>query len=249
MKKAVLVATIVLAGCGPKIRPTYQAAVDSVLSKHVAQSKSYDAPAPSALKPMPWKVGQWALYRVTNKKGEIGFEKMSVVAQDDCGVWLEMVRQDPRSRSIAKVCYEKVPEVSNDPSATVQSALDAMKKIVTKADDGPVQTIDLRAPEGSMMKMMMGKNFASMVQWNVDPNSPRADITVPAGTFKQTLETKTTVKIAFITVTGTSWVHPSVPVSETVKSVTSDGTTMELVDFGSTGATSELAESAAGSGS
>ncbi len=87
----------------------------------------------------------------------------------------------------------------------------------------------------SMVKGMYGKNIEGMAtQVTIDGDG--GTLTVVAGTFNGTTKAKSKSSIAGESDETTSWMHPAIPVYGVVKSVTSDEMTMELLDFGLTGA-------------
>ena len=75
-------------------------------------------------------------------------------------------------------------------------------------------------------------------RFSADPNIPRVDVTVPAGTFhgaiQATFEPPLGVKIVNLKGPTTLWLHPAVPIDGIVKADVPGGanTHLELVDFG-----------------
>jgi hypothetical protein len=67
------------------------------------------------------------------------------------------------------------------------------------------------------------------------------DVAVPAGRFRQCIRADATVARGCSGKLMTGWFHPAVPLGGMVQGRTPDGQlTMELVDFGTTGAQSTL---------
>jgi hypothetical protein len=71
--------------------------------------------------------------------------------------------------------------------------------------------------------------------------APKETVTVPAGSFEACAKAGVQVSIMGTTQKSTSWFHPAVPISGSVKGASEDGKwTVELLDFGTTGASSKL---------
>ena len=66
------------------------------------------------------------------------------------------------------------------------------------------------------------------------PTLPRNDVKVPAGRFARA------VRVANPIDGSPAWFHPEVPITGMVKRNAGDGTTIELVSYGDTGATSPI---------
>ena len=232
------VLAFVLVACGPKINPAYQMRVDRILAEHPAKDNRIEAPR--TLAPQPWKVGQWAIYKVWETNGDIGFERLSVVKQDDCGIWVETFHVSPRTKTISQVCFERMP-FDSDPDKAVKQALDLVRIMKTKSGDEPVQTIDFSTPQGAMMRgMMQGMSQGMYFDWRIDDSVPREVISVPAGTFVQAAQITATVRLGFITLTSQVWVHPAVPLNGSVRTEGPKGYRTELLAYGLSGAKSEL---------
>jgi hypothetical protein len=69
---------------------------------------------------------------------------------------------------------------------------------------------------------------------------PREDVTVPAGTFKGCYRRTEKTDVGDVHSDTTLWTHPSVPITGLVRSKEKDGTGMELIAYGMTGAKSSL---------
>jgi len=231
MRPAILV---FVAGCfGPSVQPAYQKDVEVTLAAHAPGARDI---APEPLRLQPWKPGQWALYR-TSDHGKIGYEKLSVVAADDCGVWIEQVRQDAYHRSVSKICYRGTPTLS------IADTMDLVQVLITQGDTGRPVVWDLRAnPQAKQGMRMLVQSLVS-VGWIGNEQLAREDVTVGAGRFLGAARYPATVNALFTTIEVTSMIHPAVPVWGIVRTTASTGVTSELVDFGQEGATSVLASS------
>ena len=230
---ALVASALFAAACGPSIVPELKSDTDSFLAK-LGQSKR-SVKAAGSLDVQAWKVGQWALYATTDDEGRPGYERLSVVRQDSCGIWLQIERQTYFNRQLQQICYKRMPKPPGDVRKAVDDALDMVQVMKTKVDDNPTQVIDLRAMPG--MKFMMRSVAQGIVTgvW-LDPKAPQETKTVRGGTFEGAVKMNVTATILFVTVQATTWSHPDVPVNALVKSVTDSGYTQELLDYGATGA-------------
>jgi hypothetical protein len=69
---------------------------------------------------------------------------------------------------------------------------------------------------------------------------PQEDAAAPAGRFVGCYKGRTEVTFAGFKSTSVTWSHPAVPISGMVRSLGDNGSTGELVAFGTTGAKSEF---------
>jgi hypothetical protein len=222
-----------LAGCAPSINPQMKAATDSLAGSFQTQGRSQGAP--TAYDPTPWAVGQWVVERMVDEKGNVAIQRISVVAAEGDGMWLEFDRQDYFHHNITKILYSHMPR-------TADEAADVLLKVLTKTDDKPVQTIDFAStPMASLFKSQF-KAVAQNVVVSADvAQASKESVTVPAGTFQNCAKFAVQVSAAGMTQKSTSWFHPAVPINGAVKGVSDDGKwSIELLDFGTSGATSKL---------
>lgn len=94
--------------------------------------------------------------------------------------------------------------------------------------------------------MQIAKRFAKQYMQvgvaAVPEGAGREDAKVPAGTFRGCAKFDARLDLAGLySVQATTWFHPAVPLSGSVKSVSADGKwTTELLDYGLTGASSRM---------
>lgn len=222
-----------LAGCAPSINPQMKAATDSLAGSFQAQGRNQAAPA--VYDPTPWAVGQWIVQRTVDDKGNVAIQRISVVAAEGDGMWLEFDRQDYFHHNITKILYSHIPR-------TVDEAADVLLKVITKTDDKPAQTIDFATmPLAALMKNQF-KAVAQNAVVSADvTQAPKETVTVPAGTFQACAKFAVQVSVMGVTQKSTSWFHPAVPINGSVKGVSDDGKwSVELLDYGTSGATSKL---------
>ena len=232
-----LVLTLSLAACaGPQIKAAYKSDVDATLAEgHASMSMER-----AALAPHPWKVGQWALYR-TVTDGKPGYEKYSIVGEDDCGFWLEQVQQDYYRRSVSKICYTRMPWLPDASGHYVADTMDLVQVMITQGDTGRAQVFDFRRnPQMKESMKMLAQTMVSF-DWANKESLPREDLVVPAGRFAGTVTFPISVTVLWKTINVTTHIHPEVPVYGVVRSDASTGRVSELLAFGETGATSVLA--------
>lgn len=226
---------VFVAACfGPSVRPAYQKDVEVTLAGHAAGNRDV---GPRPLQLQPWRVGQWALYR-TSDHGKLGYQKVSVVATDDCGIWIEQVTQDAYHRSISKVCYRSMPELAS--GRPIGDAIDLVQVMVTRGDSGKPMVWDFRQNPAARDQIKVIANSLVNVGWIGDERLAREDVAVPAGRFAGSARWPMTVNALFTTIDVTAMIHTEVPVWGLVRTSASNGMTTELVDYGQDGAVSAL---------
>ncbi len=108
-----------------------------------------------------------------------------------------------------------------------------------KRKDHKGQVTELQGPVIQSMKPVFQSSINMLaVSWQ---GLPRETASVTAGTFPGCFKAMTDASWGAWHSTATSWMHPTVPISGLVKSVgLSRPSSMELVGFGDSGATSEI---------
>lgn len=194
-----LVAWVVLAGCFASSTPRPQQVRGIV-------------PPPKVLRPLPLKPGQWARYRERDADGDIGSARFAVIATSFCGTW---VRAELSGHGSIRTWLLCVGNTGDPPREHFTRAL-------LDSDDGDARTIDL-ANAGEY-----GAELDALATRIVAPELAgaygREDVTVPGGTFEESLRTDDG--------TSTTWLHPLVPLSGAVKIVDRSGREDVLDDFG-----------------
>lgn len=234
MRRAAAAVVLALAACGPSIKPAMKSATDQLASERRAAPR--DLGPERRLVPLKWAVGQWTLTRTVNQKGEPSYTRTAVVAHDAGGWWIEMETQDYYRRSFTKVLYASMP-------TTVDEALDAVRKIVTREEGKPEQVMDFTKDDPSIaFAKLLAKKYMTVGVAAIPEGAAREDAKVPAGTFRGCGKFDSKVDFAgLFSVQATTWFHPAVPLSGAVRSVANDGKlTTELVDYGLSGATSRM---------
>ncbi|HCF61045.1 MAG TPA: hypothetical protein DFS52_23995 [Myxococcales bacterium] len=232
MKRAVVLMCLAGVSCAPSINPQMQQATDALLASVKA---GHDLAAPAAYEPMPWEVGQWVLLKITDSKQQPSIQRVSVVGREGEALWVETETQDYYRHTLSKVLYAKMPR-------TPQEAVEAMQKMVSKTDDQPQEVFDFTSNDpGTRLTKNLMKSFAQGVVVAAVDAEQVEDATVPAGTFRGCAKVAAKAVVGPVSKDTTSWFHPAVPVNGSVKGLSNDGEwTVELLDFGLTGAQSKL---------
>jgi hypothetical protein len=201
-------------------------------------SSTASVPATSVLEARPWAVGQWTLYRHTDRKGRVSVQRLSVVRHDDCGWWVETTTVDAKTRqSTVKVCYREAPTLAATAGETTRRGVDQVQVMIT-IDGGDPEVLDFRTPEGEMLRGMMAGSAGSMLRdWDLDLDTTEP-VTVHAGTFDGAIRGTYEMRFAFLRFSGTGYVHGAIPLNGTLRFDASDGSSQELLAYGETGAAS-----------
>jgi hypothetical protein len=222
------------AACFPTARDAYKSDVDRTLL--VAPTPNRQVAAVGVLTPHPWKIGQWATYRMP----EDGYETISVAAVDTCGTWIvdDLTTYHGRVREL--VCLRE-PNPNEPPST------DLVRMVILQFDDRIASVIDLSVRDNAMVsKLRASDGLRNLVvrmlpaTWQAD-TSLRETIDVPAGHFEMTIRTADTIETKPVT----RWAHPDVPFDGTVWIKQADGQSYVLMAYGETGAPSIMPELAA----
>jgi hypothetical protein len=222
-------AAVILSACGPSIDPAAKADIDRQVAALQPGANAVPAPAPGMFAPMPFAVGQWTRYKMTNDKNEPSFITYKIVGQDGNAIWLEVVHEAYTGRTMQKMLVAFGNRM--DPS-TVE-----IRAVSTKDAKGRVQ--EMPAPVISMMQSTY-RNAVSMliINWQ---GLPQESAAVPAGKFDGCFKARTDAQWGPWRSVADSWSHPAVPLSGAVRSQGVDHPfTMELAAFGTSGAVSEF---------
>lgn len=214
------------AACGPSINAAAKADVDKRVASLAGGSQVY--PAPASPTPMPMAVGQWVTYKVVSDKGEPSFLTMKLVGQDGNAFWYETAHQSYYGKSGIRMLVD-FGDRKNPETITIKAAK-------TKDEKGNV----VEHPEmmiGMMNSVLRGQLGPIVIDWT---GQPQENATVPAGRFAGCYKGRSEVTFAGFRSTSTAWGHTTVPLSGLVRSQGEKNDTVELVDFGTTGAQSDF---------
>ena len=218
---------IVLAACGPSIDPAAKADIDRRVGALAAPQQSFVAP--TGFVPMPFAAGQWTRHKLVDDKGQPSFLTYKVLAQEGDAFWIETVTEGYTGRTMLKMLLAI-------PNRADVSSMD-IRAVSIKDHNGHVTTLD--GPMLSLMRSMyQGAVSTLAVSWQ---GLPQEEASVPAGVFAGCFRARTDATWGPWHSANQSWSHPAVPLSGLVKSQGVDKpTSMVLVAFGLTGATSEF---------
>jgi hypothetical protein len=220
----VVLLAVYAAGCGASVNQAYKAEIDGRIAGLHPGSESY--PSSDATQPMPLAVGQWVDMKMLDAKQRPGFLSYKIVGQEGDAFWIETTFLSYTGKMESRMLV-------NLGDRTDPKAIEV--KSFTLRQNGKLQEY----PSGllGIMKSVW-KPFVSglIIRW-VD--LPRDDAAVPAGSFAGCYKRRATVTFGPYDQTSDSWEHPAVPINGLVRSVGVDKpTSIELVAFGMTGATS-----------
>ncbi len=217
-----------LAACGgPSVNQAYKSSIDQRVAALGTSPQRYEAPATT--EPMPLAAGQWSRYQLVDADGHPGFITYNIVGETDGAYWLEMLQESYTTRSVILGLID-LGDRKNPASFNV-------KQLRTKTNDEPVNEIP-ESVVGLMKPLWKPLVDNLIVDWHEKPQEPAE---APAGTFDACYKVRATVDLAGSTYTSDTWSHPAVPISGAVKSQgVGNPSSMRLIEFGTTGAKSEL---------
>jgi hypothetical protein len=221
-----LAAAALAGGCGPSIDPAAKADIDGRMAALGAPGRSF--PAPTGFVPMPLEVGQWTQYK-SIYDGQPSFITQKIVGKEGDALWLETVHETYSGRSVSKILMA-IPNRMDPGSIEIRG-------VIMKDQKGRVNRVD--GPALAMVQSLYKSAVAMLIiNWQ---GQPQEDAAAPAGSFSGCYKMRTDVQWGPWRTAATSWSHPAVPLSGTVRSVGIDRpSTMELVAFDLKGAASEL---------
>jgi hypothetical protein len=225
----VAAAAVATSACGPSIDPAAKADIDRRISALQPGSTAVPAPSPGVFAPIPFAVGQWSQYKMTNDKGEPSFLTYKIVGQEGDAVWLEMVNETYSGKMIQKMLVAFGNRM--DPNQV------EIRGVKTKDQKGNVT--EMPPPVVQMMQSTYrGAVSMLIISWQ---GLPQESATVPAGRFDGCFKARTDAQWGPWRSIADSWAHPAVPLSGTVRSQGVDKPfIMELAAFGLSGAVSEM---------
>ena len=222
-------AAFMFIGCGPKADPVMVGKVNNYFT--VTSTKTYTGSG--TYKPMPLAIGQFVTHGNTEDDGKRSVSRTAIVGKEGRGWILETYTINEHSESLTQML---IVGLENVYTAKGLENFDILW-VKVKGKNGQIQTIE-GAP------LMMAKSFymSALQSFDISAITNQAsetDITVPAGTFKNTFSADAEMSVMGMTFRSTSWFHEKVPVNGMVRSITDGGKmTSELLDFGKSGAKS-----------
>jgi hypothetical protein len=223
MKRPLLFLTLLLfvAACGASINPLLQQKISGLFSKSSSQS----FPAREFTKPLPYAVGQYTVVGITTD-GTKMISRIAIVGKEQGGWILETHSISESNENVTQMLVkgmEKVIETGNVDDVDIVW-------VKTQKDAEAVQTID--GPVLSITKSFYRKGMLGFT-YSTAKSTSGGGVTVPAGTFAGTTRIHSEGSVFGRTFEADGWFHPIVPINGMVKSVSTDGSTMqELLEFG-----------------
>ena len=187
--------------------------------------------AGGAYAPMPWAVGQWALYAV---RYEDVWSKQWVGLVGEAGGahWLEVETYDPTdSKGPARIRMQVKGYNAADPTSVKRLQIGT---VITQNGSGKA----IQAPPfiGPLTSGWALAGFKIDIK-----GATRSDSAVPAGTFTGASKIRTETSLGPIEVVADTWLHQAVPIWGIAQSKSTDGDhEQRLIDFGTSGAKSRI---------
>jgi hypothetical protein len=236
LKRRILMMTILtvtavflFAGCGPKADPVMVGKVNNYFA--ATSTKTYSGSG--KYKPMPLAVGQFVTHGNTEDDGKRSVTRTAIVGKEGRGWILETYTINEHSEASTQMLIVGLENVHTSKGL---ENLDILW-VKIKDESGQIQTIE--GPPLMMAKSFYKRALQSFDISAITSQASGTDITVPAGTFKNTFSADAEMSVMGMTFRSTSWVHEKVPVNGMVKSITDGGKmTSVLLDFGKSGAKS-----------
>jgi hypothetical protein len=213
--------------CGPSIDKAAKADIDQRISALAHTGQTF--PPPTSFVPKPMVVGQWTQHKLVNDKGEPALVTYKIVGEDSGAFWVEVANENYYGKTVTKLLL--FPGDRMNPNT--------MEVRAVKLKDKKGRVTEIAGPMLSLTKSMWQSAINMLaVSWQ---GLPQESMPVIAGTFTACFKARTDATWGAWHAVSTTWMHPSVPISGLVKSSGIDHpTTMDLVGFGETGATSEI---------
>jgi hypothetical protein len=222
-----LLCALTLGGCGPSIDPAAKADIDGRVA--ALQSGGRTLPAPQSFEPMPLAAGQWSQYKMIDDKGLPSFLTYKVLGEEGGAFWIETLHESYTGRTAQKLLIAFGSRT--DPSQI------EIRAVVTLDRRGTVNPMPPTMMP-LMQSMLKGVVSSLVIYWQ---GLPQESATVPAGRFEGCYHARNEAQWGPWTSMTDSWRHPAVPLSGVVRSQGVDRPfTMELVAFGTTGATPDF---------
>jgi hypothetical protein len=222
-----LASAVMLAACGSGIDSAAKADIDQRVAVMAPTGAAF--PAPVARVPRPIVVGQWTQHKMVSEKGQPALLTYKIVGEEGGAYWIEVANESYYGKTVNKILLAMGDR--GNPAA--------MEVRAVKMKDKHGKVTELQGPAIQLMRSAYQASINMLVvSWQ---GLPQETTSVVAGTFTACFKAMTDASWGVWRSTATSWMHPAVPISGLVKSVgISQPTTMELVGFGDSGATSEI---------
>ncbi len=218
---------LLVGACAPSIDPAAKADIDGRLA--ALREGATIVPAPPGFDPMPLSVGQWVQYKMIDDKGQPSFLTYKVVSQEAGAFWIETLHETYFGRTAQKMLIAFGSRT--DPN---QIEVRAVEMLDRRGSVSPVPPATIPVLQVTYRSVVEALAFTWM-------GMPRESATVPAGRFEGCFRARADAQWGPWRSLADSWRHPAVPLSGLVRSQGIDRPfTMDLVAFGTTGATADF---------
>ncbi len=184
--------------------------------------------APTSPLPRPLKTGQYVRYKVV-QDGKASEMSYSVLGEEADAHWIQFVTA-PKGRRVVIQLLLHIGDRNHPKSA---------KLLAVKMKMGSM----VREFRGAMLARLKNEVSGAMAELTVPglQGLEQEDVTVPAGTFKSSYKRESTVTLYGFHDRSRQWLHTGLPLLTLVKAESQNKDhTMELVEYGETGAKNEL---------
>jgi hypothetical protein len=226
-----LVVVGALLGCtGCAKKSSERAAPDKSAGQTDEVVASRRVPAAASPKVLDLAVGQWTRHKISENNGRSSMLTYKIVGKEGPAYWLEVVTGAANAGTVIQILLE-LKDRHDPQSSQIVAARVKMPNGIVKDVRGPMLDATREGYKKALRQVFV-PDLSAM---------PKETIRVPAGTFEACSRHTEATAFAGIEVSSTLWQHPAVPITALVKSVAEGGaTTIELVDFGLTGAKSQM---------
>ncbi|GEM_PF-3773190 len=206
MQFRALVVCVLVVGCAGSAKDVFKPYVEQTLAAHPLRAVDISPPATVAARPLT--VGTWALYRHQD-----GFDRITVVAEDTRGTWVEFVTQSYDDRDEWLLCLRMTEK-------------DPLQAAIRMRDGAPPELVDFSAGRRAQERTALAYLVSRVVpaDWPALAYPATEDVDVPAGHFVHALRSDQA--------DGTWWAHPAVPFDGLIRSHSGTGSDYVLVAYG-----------------
>lgn len=196
-----------------------------------AQDKDY--PSEGEYVPRAWEPGQWATYAIRNEKIWM-LQKISIVAEDDMGFWMEIESHDPNSDKSPTWMKLQISGYNPTDPESIRG-MQVGEMFMMQELGGPVTAFSMPFGLANPWESVLETMKLSLQE------GPAADVTVGAGRFPQSKRIDSQVEVYGFSSEGTAWFHSAIPIWGYAHQVSTDGKyESKLVEFGYEGAESKV---------
>jgi len=205
MRWALVVGLVTACASTPVAVDLNKTEVDRVIASHPASTRTI--PEPTTLAGKPWQVGQWALYIHRGANAQPAYQRIRIVGEGSCGMWISAEARTYRNHFRWRLCIH--------PGERVANVLDLVQVFIIQ-HDGAAKTVDVHSGDSRVLHDREGFISALLPPQiaDNDPRLAREDVDVPAGHFIRVLRETVHVDDGSEVL---RWFSPDVPFDGTIK--------------------------------